>query len=563
MRRSLQFPMLSRFLPRCLRGVALVLACGLALACHHPLTGGPSNKQLRLLEPFDYRANLTVAPITLEDTPVPPSDGLFNDVEAILAASGDSPGKTVRLTLADVKKYTLENNLGLRVDRLDAEISEQGYVAESWKFEPTLGATVTRTNERDHDDDPKATNAVEATVTIPTRLGGQLQLSLPYTYRNSEQAVARDFLGNPILGGISNAPGLTVSLQQPLLRNAGLSVNYASIDLAGLRARQAEGRLKLATIRLLATAEQRYWSYYAAYENLRIQKSKYDLALNQLHFATRLVEEGVRTNAEVTRAAAGVAREFESVIRAETQRRRSERELKRIINVAALPIESLTAIQPATLPSPMGLTFDRKALIELALEKRMDMLDNELQLAIDKITTDLDRDLALPEVNLDFRYSLLGAEETFNQAMDLVLASEFNSSSVGASVSMPLALNQSARARLRQSRLTLQQTLAHRADLELAVREEVLNAVNAVEQDWQRVLANRHALVLETETYEEEKKQFAAGAVTSSEVLRALSAKAVAEQAFTQANVDYHNSLVDLASATGTILDESGVRWPE
>ncbi|MEM9493754.1 MAG: TolC family protein, partial [Myxococcota bacterium] len=392
--------------------------------------------------------------------------------------------------------HALANNLGLKIERLDAAIAEQGHVAETWKFEPVLGASATHTDERDASDDRAQTTTVEASVTVPNRLGGQLTLSLPYTYRDSEQIASSDGAGNPVAEGTSNTPGLTLSLTQPLLRNAGLSVSHASIDQAGLRARQADGRVKLATIRLLALAEQSYWRYYAAYENLRIQKSKYDLATEQLRFAQRLVDEGVRTKNEVTRAAAGVAREFEAVIQAETQRRRSERELKRIINVDGLSVASLTAIQPGTSPSPMGLSFDRRALIALALDRRMDMLDNELQLAIDQRAIDVARNLTLPNVNLDFTYSFSGARSAFDDAIGRVLERDSNSGSVGVFVEVPLALDQSARARLRQSVLTRRQTLARRAELEQAVREDILNAVDAVEQGWQRVLANRHALTL-------------------------------------------------------------------
>lgn len=540
---------------------ALLAFVGTLTACHHPLTSRTVARDLRVVEPFDITETLKASPVKLDDTPIPPKEGVFGSIEAILSNTGESPGDVVRLTLTDVKKYALENNLGLRVDRLDAAISEQGYVAESWKFEPVLGASATYTRDRDIFDDEAKTTVAEASVTIPNRLGGTLTLSLPYTYRDSDQLIFDGTASVP--EGTSNTPGLTLSLQQPLLRNAGLSVNYATINQAGLRARQADARMKLATIRLLALAEQSYWRYYVAYENLRIQKDKYDLAREQLRFAQRMVEEGVRTKVEVTRAAAGVAREFEAVIRAETQRRRSERGLKRIVNMKRLPLESVTAIQPGTTPSPVGLSFDRKQLIALALQKRMDMFDNELQLAIDKISVDVASNQALPDVNLNFSYSFAGTRTGFDDALDTVLDSETNSGTVGVFVDVPLALNQSARARKRQSELTRRQTLVRRAALQLTVREDVLNAVDAVEQDWQRVLANRHALALAVETYEVEKAQFAVGAITSTEVLRALTAKANAEQAYALANSDYHNSMVDLAFATGTILSESGIRWPE
>ena len=51
-------------------------------------------------------------------------------------------------------------------------------------------------------------------------------------------------------------------------------------------------------------------------------------------------------------------------------------------------------------------------------------------------------------------------------------------------------------AKLRQSLLQRSQTLATRRLLEQAVREEVHNAADAVEQSWQQILSNRLAISL-------------------------------------------------------------------
>ncbi|HON45552.1 MAG TPA: TolC family protein, partial [Planctomycetota bacterium] len=90
-----------------------------------------------------------------------------------------------------------------------------------------------------------------------------------------------------------------LNIQQPLLKNFGWEVNHASIDIAGLQVHQADARLKLATIQLLANTEKTYWDYVAAYEQVKIQVDKYKLAQQQVETAKKMVEEGVRTKVEI------------------------------------------------------------------------------------------------------------------------------------------------------------------------------------------------------------------------------------------------------------------------
>ena len=68
------------------------------------------------------------------------------------------------------------------------------------------------------------------------------------------------------------------------------------------------------------------------------------------------------------------------------QLRLAERELKRIMNRPDLDMASYIGIVPSTDPNPVGLRLESKKLTKYALENRMEMLETELQLAIDQST---------------------------------------------------------------------------------------------------------------------------------------------------------------------------------
>jgi len=97
--------------------------------------------------------------------------------------------------------------------------------------------------------------------------------------------------------------------------------------------------------------------------------------------------------------------------------------------------------------------------------------------------------------------------------------------------------------------------------LEQAVTEEALGAIDAVEQSWQRIAANRLAVSLAEQAYVAEQAQFQQGFVTGNEVMLALAALAEARSAELEATCDHRQSWVDLAFATGTVAGEVGVSW--
>ncbi|MEI2701495.1 MAG: TolC family protein [Baekduia sp.] len=78
---------------------------------------------------------------------------------------------------------------------------------------------------------------------------------------------------------------------------------------------------------------------------------------------------------------------------------------------------------------------------------------------------------------------------------------------------------------------------------------------------WQRILAARQSVILNTRTLQAEQRQFDVGNSTSTDVLDAAARLADAQLAEIRALTDYQIAQVDLAFATGTLLGAGKVDW--
>jgi outer membrane protein TolC len=121
--------------------------------------------------------------------------------------------------------------------------------------------------------------------------------------------------------------------------------------------------------------------------------------------------------------------------------------------------------------------------------------------------------------------------------------------------------NEAARSRVHRAILTRLQRLATREQRRLAILQEVYDALDRMDQDWQRILAARQAAILAGRTYEGEQRQFDVGLRTSTDVLDAAARLADAQSQEVRALADYQIAQVDLAFATGTLLGHDRVHW--
>ena len=525
--------------------VALVPGCKAGIFDNDDERWRAGEDQLRRIDALDPAAAATAPAVTLEQA----AKQTLDEIKV-----AEAPKDPVALSLADVRSSVLARNLELRTQLIDPAIARQNLSAEEAKFEGAFFASARRNDNSVFADIAQGSDAsqdaFEAGFSLPLVTGGDITISSPLTRGAngiSFGAPDEDWLAE-----------LSFSMSQPLLRGAGVKANTHSIRVADWQGQIADARTKLEAIRVVANADKAYWNLYSAFRELDVRRAQYEVAIKQLERARRRVSQGEAPEIEVIRAESGVGRTLEQIIVADSVLRIRQRAVKRLMNRDDLPVSGAAPLRPATDPNPMGLSLDGGTLADQAVANRMEMLELELQLAIDASEVDFRRNAALPLFVVDYGYNAQGPGTDVQGAYSSIGdADAFN---VGLRAEIPLG-NEAAKSRVGAAILQRVQRLATRDARRQAIRTEVFDALDSLTQSWQRILAARLETVLAARTLAAEERQFDVGLRTSTDVLDASASLADAQSREVAALSSYQIALVDLAFATGTSLGAAGIRF--
>ena len=511
---------------------------------------GPTLQRLHEIKTVNLEDQSGAEPITVEQA-------ADEAIEELIKRS--MAKESMDVSIADVRAAALAGNLDLQVELVNPSIAQATVDVEEAKFEATFFGSARRTRV----DDPVEFITQAATsdisrfdlgVDIPLRTGGRITVDFPFGRSDTDNQFS-SFAGESAFDAAAQ-----FSISQELLRGAGIESNTYSIKVARYERKITDARTKLEAIRILATADKAYWLVYASRRQLDVRIQQYELAVEQLEQARRRFNAGDAPELDVIRAESGVASSLGDIIIAETILKRRQRDLKRIMNRPDLPLSNTTAIVTTTLPDPVYLDLDPAALGEYAVANRMEMLELELRLAVDVATIGVEKNAALPLFTVDYSYQIAGRDSSWGGAFDQIADRSFTGWTVGLNTRIPIG-NEAAKSRVHRAILTRLQRLATKEQRRLAIQLEVYNAVDLLNQEWQRILAARQAVILAGRTYEGEKRQFEVGVRTSTDVLQAAARLADAQSSEVQALADYQIARVDIAFGTGTLLGYDRILW--
>ncbi len=485
----------------------------------------------REIETVQLAAQSKSPPVSIEEA----TQELTNEI-----MEPNRPRPMVKVSLPEVRAAALENNLGLKVELVAPSLAQQDVDEQRARFESVFRTSASYGTLQE--DGTHSFETLEPSVETPLQTGGSIITRLPIADNDGVREAAA-----------------SVAVIQSLLRGAGTQVNTYYLQIAGYNKGSVDASTKLRAIGILARADNAYWNLYSARIRLAVNREQYKLTENQVRTTRIKVAAGSAAKIEIVRAEAGLSGALDGVIGAETSVRDAERDLKQIMNRPDLSLNSLVDINTVTDPDPKGLDLDQEALAQAALENRMEMASLEFQLAISDLDIARAKNDLLPQLDLEYSYRAGGQAGNVGGAFDDLFDDPRQEHRVALSAAIPLG-NRAAEARYRRARLAKVQTELGRQDLEQRIRQEVYEAVYALQQSWRRILAAQQGVTRAYREYRAEQSEFQVGRRTSIEVLNAAAQLANARSRQIDAFISYERTQIELARATGTLLGRGNVR---
>lgn len=486
-----------------------------------------------------------VQPADLSDSPPISIEQATKEVtEQIIEPNESIP--VIELTLEQVRAATLANNLDLKIELINPAIEQRTLDAERARFEAAFYSSASYRASETDTGVSSTRNDYRVGIDVPLYTGGSIEVGMPFGESDSDN-----------FDGVADA-AVSVLFIQSLLRGGGTRINTHSIRIAGYRKHRVDARTKQEAINLLAAADIAYWYLYMALRDLDVNREQYKLAQDQLQHAQKKVASGASPRNEIVLSEAGLSRRIGYLINAETRVQNRQLDLQRIMNRQDMPLNANIRIDPNTEPNPLKLDVDQEKLVEVALSNRMDIIQWELELAIEELDLELTRNAILPDLSLRYSYDARTDAGDIGHALGAFGDKTSDTHFFGLSARIPLG-NRAAKARLERARLQQLKNQTDYADYRQSIRQDVYDAVRELNNSWRNILASEKDVEAAYLAYKVEQSKFQAGRQTSTQVLRSASDLAEAQLRRISALAGYEIAQIYLARATGTLLGYSRI----
>ena len=487
-----------------------------------------------------------------------------------VAAQASEP--QLQLTADEAVRLALENNLGVRAEKLGPQIGTYGVAQARAVYNPNLFSTSTKRESTSPPDFLGSGGVGTATTSdrIQTNVG--VQQNVPWGGGNYSVSLDASKFSTSSISSFNPQLGSNLSAQfvQPLLRDFKIDsfrqqvqIAQKNEEIAGLQLR----RRLTSTERAVRSA---YYDLVGALGQLDVARRSLELSRESLRQNERRVEVGTMARIDIIEAQAEVARVEESVILAEAQIKTFEDNLRTLVLNPSQPDFWSVRLVPSEKPMLTAQTLDVDEAVKNALANRTDLAELRERLDITDIGIQFAKNQKLPSVDLVASYNTVGVagtqfeygegfpppvlsqtQRSFMDALRDVFGNEFKTWSVQLQVNYPVGTSP-ASAALAANRLQREQQLTTIRELEVQVAAEIRDAGRRVATSLQRVNATRKAREFAQIRLEAEEKRVTAGLATTFQLLQAqrdLSNAALQEN---RAIIDYNRALVDFRSLQTT-----------
>ena len=483
------------------------------------------------------------------------------------AAQPQQPtGTEIQLTADEAVRLAMENNLGVRAERLGPRIGTLNVAQARALFAPRLQSSTSTRSSTNPPDFLANAGATETTTSerLFTNVGVAQNIrwgggSYSLGVDGSKTTVNYTSSFNPQLNS-----NLNLNFTQPLLRNFTIDSGRQQLMIARKNEEIADLQLRQQLTATERVTRNAYYDLILAIEGQKVAQQSLELARESLRQNERRVEVGTMAQIDILEAQAEVSRVEESVIIADSSIKSAEDNLRTLILNPQQPDYWTARLIPTERPTLTAQAVDIDAAVTKALAERTDLAQARKQLETTQINIDFARNQKLPDVNLIGSYNTVGVagtqysfapgafppivedqtQRSFADALRDVFGNNFKTWSLQLQISYPIGTS-AAEAGHAAARLQQEQQRNNLLDAELNVTAQVRDAGRQVNTSLQRVQSTTRAREFAERRLEAEQKRLTVGLSTTFQLFQAQRDLANVRQQELRAIIDYNRALVN------------------
>ena len=507
---------------------------------------------------------------------------VFALLVGLVASADASLGAEHSLRLDDAIRMALEKNEGLVIERQSVAAATASISGAEGAYDPALevdGAWL-RSTEPTNSTFSGAPAGRFAPENESTELGAAIRQLLPtggaLTLRAQGSKATTDGTFALLTPAYDTRAGL--ELRQPILRHLAIDPARLSVRVANAGHRAAVASLRRGVSETVAAVANAYWGLVAARQGVGVREDAVRLAEQQLSETRERVQSGSVPGTELSQPRAELERRRGDLLAEREALARAENSLKLLILSDTDETLWLEAIDPSDSAAVSTAAVDVAASLRRALSIRPEL--DAAQSAVERrhAETALARSDVWPSLDAVISYDRFGLagsrnpagpastipsniEGDLGQSFHTLGDGDFDATRVALVLGLPIR-NRSARAAAAVARSAEKQTEADLARVRKTIRAEVLNAAAALETASQRVEASRAGREAAEIQLAAERDRYATGLSTNFLVLTRQNDLSRARLAEISARTDYESARTELARATGSLIEERGIKIP-
>lgn len=461
------------------------------------------------------------------------------------SAAAAAAERTGALSLDECIARAMRKNFDLKIETFNVQNAGEALTIADAEFTPSFQLSTTRSKSQSYASGTDS-DTFDTRAGVTQKIVSGATVSVSTSLDRSSNSAASPASLNPAYNA-----DLSLSVNQPLLKDFGTTANKAAINRAKISVTRAGLDYKGNVLAVISLVENAYYNLCYAREQLSVRKSSHELAQTLLDEAKTRKDIGVATDLDILQAEVGVANAYRSIILAEQTVSDRQDDLLSLIGQFELDSQ----VGEVSFPAYEGSAPSYERSYKLARENQPNFLSSEAYLKQLEIDVAAAKKSRLPSLDLDAAVGYNTVEGSAGRSLREIPGSDGYSWQLGLSLRMPWGLK-AENARYRSTLNNLSQGRTRQQQVEQNLMLDVRSAVRSVVTNTKSVEISAQATALSREKYRIEREKFTAGKSTPRLVLEAKDDMENALINELQAKVSLRSAISALHRLEGSSIDQ-------